>query len=90
MKKKKQMGKQEKIMKTVFYILITLFSLACLFPFLLMITSSFMSEKEIVTEGYKLIPKTISFSAYQFLFGNFANLLNAYKITILIAVVARH
>lgn len=87
MKKKKQMGKQEKIMKTVFYILITLFSLACLFPFLLMITSSFMSEKEIVTEGYKLIPKTISFSAYQFLFGNFANLLNAYKITILIAVV---
>lgn len=87
MEKKKVMGRQERTMQICFYILITIFALACLFPFLLMITSSFMSEKEIVTEGYKLIPKTISFSAYTFLFGHFTNLLNAYKVTITIAVV---
>lgn len=87
MEKKKVMGRQERTMQICFYILITIFSLACLFPFLLMITSSFMSEKEIVTEGYKLIPNTISFSAYQFLFAHFTNLLNAYKVTITIAVV---
>lgn len=81
------MGRQERTMQICFYILITIFALACLFPFLLMITSSFMSEKEIVTEGYKLIPKTISFSAYTFLFGHFTNLLNAYRVTITIAVV---
>lgn len=74
-------------MKACFYIIIGIFAIACLFPFLLMITSSFMSEKEIVSEGYKLIPKTISFSAYAFLFSNFTNLLNAYKVTIFIAVV---
>jgi putative aldouronate transport system permease protein len=87
MEKKRVMGRQERTMQVCFYILITIFSLACLFPFLLMITSSFMSEKEIVTEGYKLIPNTISFSAYQFLFGHFTNLLNAYKVTITIAIV---
>jgi len=87
MEKKKVMGRQEKIMQACFYVITTIFALACLFPFLLMITSSFMSEKEIVSEGYKLIPKTISFSAYQFLFSNFTNLLNAYKVTVFIAVV---
>jgi putative aldouronate transport system permease protein len=46
-----------------------------------------MSEKEILTEGYKLIPKKISFSAYKFLGGNITNLLNAYKTTITLAVV---
>ena len=87
MEKKKIISRQEQIMKACFYIIIGIFAIACLFPFLLMITSSFMSEKEIVSEGYKLIPKTISFSAYAFLFSNFTNLLNAYKVTIFIAVV---
>ncbi|MDF2802284.1 MAG: sugar transporter permease [Anaerocolumna sp.] len=84
---RKPTGKDEKIMKTVFYILVSVFALICLFPFLLLISSSFMSEKEILTEGYKLIPNHISFSAYEFLGNNIRNLLNAYKTTITIAVV---
>lgn len=85
MEKKSIAGRSEKIMRVCFYTVITIFALSCLFPFLLMITSSFMSEKEIVSEGYKLIPDTFSLSAYQFLFQNFTNLLNAYKVTIFIA-----
>lgn len=84
---RKPMGRDEKVMKAVFYILVTVFALICLFPFLLLISSSFMSEKEILTEGYKLIPNKISFSAYKFLGGNITNLLNAYKTTITLAVV---
>jgi putative aldouronate transport system permease protein len=84
---RKPMGKDEKIMKVVFTILVTVFALICLFPFLLLISSSFMSEKEILTEGYKLIPGKISFSAYEFLGSNIKNLLNAYKTTITIALV---
>ncbi|MTK05924.1 MAG: carbohydrate ABC transporter permease [Hungatella sp.] len=86
MEKKKNAGRSEKIMKICFYIIITIFALSCLFPFLLMVTSSFMSEKEIVSEGYKLIPDTVSLSAYKFLFRNFTNLFNAYRVTIFIAV----
>lgn len=83
---KKPVGKEEKIVKFIFYIVVTIFALICLFPFLLLITSSFESEKEILTEGYKLIPNKISFSAYTFLFKNAGNLLSAYRVTITIAV----
>ncbi|MGB4660682.1 MAG: carbohydrate ABC transporter permease [Mobilitalea sp.] len=86
-KSKKPIGKQEKIVKAIFYFLIASFALVCLLPFALMISSSFMNEKEIITEGYKLIPKEISFSAYEFLFNNYTKLLSAYKVTITIAVL---
>lgn len=74
-------------MRVFFAGCITLFAFACLFPFLLMITSSFMNEKEILTEGYKLFPKEFSLSAYEFLLKNPTKLLNAYKVTILMAIV---
>jgi len=50
-------GSDDIILKIVCYVLVGLFALLCLFPFVLMITSSFMTEKEIVAEGYKLFPK---------------------------------
>lgn len=80
---RKPMGKDEKIMKTVCYIVVGFFALICLFPFLLMITSSFMTEKEIVSEGFKLIPDEISFSAYQFLMENSQKLIDAYAINLI-------
>lgn len=86
-KSKKMIGKDEMILKFFFYLFIGIFAFICLFPFLLMITSSFMSEKEIITEGYKLFPKEASLSAYRFLFSNSMNLLASYRITITIAVV---
>ncbi len=84
-KSKKIMGREEKVMKVFFYSILTVFALICLFPFLLMITSSFMNEKEIIAEGYKLFPKEVSFSAYRFLFHNSKNLISAYRVTITIA-----
>ncbi len=85
-KDRKPIGREEKIVRGVFYIIITVFAAICLFPFLLMITSSFMNEKEILTEGYKLLPKQISFSAYEFLFKYPKNLIASYRVTITIAV----
>lgn len=84
---RKPMGKDEKIMKTVCYIVVGFFALICLFPFLLMITSSFMTEKEIVSEGFKLIPDEISFSAYQFLMENSEKLIDAYAINLINVIV---
>lgn len=79
--------KKDKLLIAVFYFLISVFALLCLLPFMLMITSSFMNEKEILSEGYKLIPKQISTSAYVFLFKNPINLLYAYRVTITITVI---
>ena len=74
-------------LKIFFYIIIAIFALLCLFPLVLMIVSSFMNEKEIMAEGYKLFPKEITTSAYDFLFRNPKKLINAYTVTILITVV---
>ena len=73
-------------LKLFFYIIIAIFALLCLFPLVLMIVSSFMNEKEIMAEGYKLFPKEITTSAYDFLFRNPKKLINAYTVTILITV----
>lgn len=75
------------VLKIVCYVSVGLFALLCLFPFALMITSSFMSEKEIVMEGYKLFPKKLTTSAYQFLLNNPQKMLDAYKITIFNTII---
>lgn len=73
--------------KVIAYVTTGLFSLLCMFPFLLLIISSFMDEQEILMEGFKLIPKRVTVSAYEFLFQNPTTLIQSYGVTILITVV---
>ncbi|HBY71409.1 MAG TPA: sugar ABC transporter permease, partial [Lachnospiraceae bacterium] len=47
----------------------------------------FMNEKEIMAEGYKLFPKELTTSAYEFLLRNPTKLVDAYTVTIFITVV---
>lgn len=82
-----RMGKSNRMLSIICYVVVGLFAAVCLFPFALMITSSFMTEKEIVSEGYKLIPKEWTAAAYTYLLDNPKKLLDAYKTTILITVV---
>lgn len=82
-----KMGRSNRNLTIVSYIVVAIFAIICLFPFALMITSSFMTEKEIVAEGYKLFPKEWSISAYRYLLDNPTKLLSAYQVTILITVV---
>ena len=93
MKKSHQKGNTIKLSKSnrnlniICYAVIGIFAIICLFPFALMITSSFMTEKEIVAEGYKLFPKELSISAYKYLLDNPTKLIDAYKVTITTTVV---
>ena len=82
-----KMSKSNRTLSIICYVVIGFFALICLFPFLLMISSSFMTEKEIVTEGYKLFPKELSLAAYKYLLDNPTKLINAYKVTIITTVV---
>ncbi|MEK0316761.1 carbohydrate ABC transporter permease [Cohnella sp. 56] len=86
----KTVGKEDAgslFIKAISYISITVFALACLFPFVLMISSSFMREDEIIREGYKLIPNHFSVKAYEMLLNNSDALYKAYGVTIFITVV---
>ncbi|GAK52570.1 binding-protein-dependent transport systems inner membrane component [Candidatus Moduliflexus flocculans] len=53
-----------------------------LFPFLVLLGSSFASEHEIITSGYTIFPKEFSIDAYKLVFLNPQKILRAYGITI--------
>lgn len=59
-----------------------LFGLACLIPFLMVISASFSDDLDLLEYGYRVIPKKIDLKAYRLLFESPMVVLNAYKITI--------
>lgn len=75
------------LFKTSAYLIITLISLACLFPFLLMISGSFTSNESIIRDGFHLIPQVFSLEGYKMIFTFPDQLLKAYSVTILVTVV---
>lgn len=68
--------------KIVSFILLTLLSIFCLIPFLLLLSGSLTPEEIIMKEGYQLIPSAISFDAYTVLFDSPMSLIRAYGVTI--------
>ena len=75
MKNKK---KAEQLFLTIFFII---FCALVLIPFLLLISISFSSEKDVIFNGYKMIPGHFSLDAYKFVFRDPGQILQAYKIT---------
>lgn len=82
-----KIGKSNKTLSVLCYLITGLFTGICIFPFILVITSSFMTEKEILSEGYKLIPNEWTTTAYTYLLTKSSDLLNAYGTTLFISAV---
>lgn len=55
-------------------------------PFLILVAVSFSEEKDILANGYKLIPENFSLDAYRYVLKNPGQILQAYKITTLFSV----
>lgn len=68
---------------TAIIILITLY---CVFPFILILTGSITSQGSILRDGYRFIPKEISFQAYKIIFESPRMLLKAYWVSIMVTV----
>lgn len=69
---------------TVFaYTFILLFTLFCLFPFLLMVIGSFTDEGELIAHGYTLFPQKLSLDAYKAVLQSDV-LFNGYAVTMFI------
>lgn len=66
------------------YILLFLFGLACVVPFYLIVVSSFASESALVRDGFRLIPTDWSLDAYHFVFTNPDRIQRAYANTIFV------
>jgi putative aldouronate transport system permease protein len=64
----------------------TLIAVACLIPFILIVSGSVTEEESIMVEGYKLIPDKISFQAYASIFKQPMSLIRAYGVTVFLTV----
>lgn len=74
------------VVRVISYLCVTLFSLICLLPFLLMLSASFSNESVINKEGFGLLPKGFSLTAYSWVFRYPKMILGSYGVTILMTV----
>jgi ABC transporter, permease protein len=85
-KTKIKMGRSTVFVRTVSYLVVTLFALVCLLPFILMISASFSTESVINKEGFGLLPKEFTIAAYSWVFRYPKMIMGSYAVTILMTV----
>ncbi len=87
MKYMKKCFKNIKFSRGIMLFIMLLFAACCIVPFLIILGSSFQSQKEILNSGYSMIPKNATVSAYKYILSNPKSILNAYWITILTSFI---
>lgn len=83
-KSRRPAGKDRMLFNILSYVILTVLSILCLFPFLLVLSGSFSDQQSIRLYGYQLIPNTFSLDAYTMLFRIPEELIRAYGVTILV------
>ncbi|GGI44247.1 sugar ABC transporter permease [Paenibacillus marchantiophytorum] len=66
----------------IIHILFILLCMACMFPFLVIIGTSFQTENDIIQYGYSMIPKNFTLDAYKVILHEPKVLLDSYLVTI--------
>lgn len=75
---------KEGLLTTIFVVL----SVLVIIPLIILISTSISSEKDIADFGYRLIPKSIDFTAYRYIMKNPTQILNAYQTTFIFSVAS--
>ena len=86
-RKKVIKSKQEKKFQFLAHLVLIIVCLMTVIPFVIMISSSFSEEVEILAHGYSIFPKGFSLDAYSYIFQNAAVVFKAYGVTILVTAV---
>lgn len=68
------------------YFSITVFSLCCILPMLLVLMISITDEKTIRQSGYSFLPRKFSLEAYRMLFSDSDILINSYSVSVFVTV----
>ncbi len=79
--------KKTSVFNTINYTMITLFSLFCALPLVLLLMVSVTDEKSIIKNGYQFLPEKFSLEAYKMIFTGGHDIFNSYLITIFVTVV---
>ena len=84
--KKIKLDISDRIIRGVTYVIVSLFSIACIIPFWMVIASSFSTEEAIRRTGFTLWPTDFSLYSYELLFRSPDQMIGAYAVTIGLAV----
>ena len=82
---KKSVG--TKTFEGISYLLLTLGSIICVLPFIIIVSGSFTDNTTILTKGYSLLPRDFTFAAYQTIFKSPKDIIQAYKMNVYYTVV---
>ena len=72
-----------KVFNIIGYVLITIITIFCLLPFIMVVSGSLTNEEYIIMHGYSLWPKDFSTQAYKTIFTYPKQILTAYGVTII-------
>ena len=78
--------RDNRVYTTLIYGAVVFFGLACVVPFILMLTGSFMVEDDIRRYGYQLIPRQLTTYAYEVLFIFPERVFSGYRVTLITTV----
>jgi putative aldouronate transport system permease protein len=76
----------DRLLKAAFYLIITVFSIYCLIPFVAVVSSSLSTEASILRDGYAIFPKEFSLQAYKLVFQD-NTIYRSYGVTIFVTLV---
>ena len=80
-------GKDEKRIRIIAHIVLTILSLMSVLPFVLLISSSLTDEKAAIVSGFRFLPTQFSTEAYQYIMQQSDMIFRAYGITIFTTLV---
>ncbi|MFC3342888.1 carbohydrate ABC transporter permease [Paenibacillus abyssi] len=83
--RKRQSDRQ--LLAVIGYIFLMILAVFCIFPFLLILSSSLTEESKIIEDGFQLIPTAFSLEAYRILFEFPDQMMKAYGVTIAVTVL---
>lgn len=77
----------DRVLTGVFYVLLAVIALLCLFPIVFAFAGSLNTEAEVVRNGFSLFPETYSLETYKYVFQTQGfRLLNAYKTSLIVTI----
>lgn len=78
--------KQSHVMDVVVAIMILLFCVLCVGPFIVAISASFSTERTLLATGYEFLPKDFTTQAYDMLFQT-SQIFDSYKVSVFVTIV---
>ena len=73
--------------QTISHVVLMIFALCALIPFILLLSASFSDETNVMVNGYSLFPKEFCLDAYAYVATRWADIGKAYLMTIIVTAI---